>query len=184
MNFIKYFFKLHSLTFDIGLDIVKKVIKMHIYDIEVMNSYNQKEKLSKYKGQVLLIVNTATECEFTEQYDHLEDLYEKYHEQGFTILDFPCNQFGEQAPGTMEEIMSFCADTYGVSFPQFKKIDVNGPLESPVYTYLKEHQKPGSSQRIEWNFTKFLLDREGHVIERFEPLVTPYEIENHIIELL
>lgn len=103
------------------------VMKMNLYDIEVLDSHNQKIKLSKYQGHVLLIVNTATECEFTEQYDHLEDLYEKYHEQGFTILDFPCNQFGEQAPGTMEEIMSFCADTYGVSFPQFAKIDVNGP---------------------------------------------------------
>ena len=109
---------------------------MNLYDIEVLDSHNQKIKLSKYQGHVLLIVNTATECEFTEQYDHLEDLYEKYHEQGFTILDFPCNQFGEQAPGTMEEIMSFCADTYGVSFPQFAKIDVNGPQESPVYKNL------------------------------------------------
>lgn len=172
------------MTFDIELVIVKMVIKMNLYDIEVINSHNQKESLSKYKGQVLLIVNTATECEFTEQYDHLEDLYEKYHEKGFIILDFPCNQFGEQAPGTMEEIMSFCADTYGVSFPQFAKIDVNGPLESPVYTYLKEQQKPELSKRIEWNFTKFLLDRNGRVIERFEPLVTPYEIEDEIIKLL
>ena len=160
------------------------VMKMNLYDIEVLDSHNQKIKLSKYQGHVLLIVNTATECEFTEQYDHLEDLYEKYHEQGFTILDFPCNQFGEQAPGTMEEIMSFCADTYGVSFPQFAKIDVNGPQESPVYTYLKEHQKPELSKRIEWNFTKFLLDQNGHVVERFEPVVTPYEIEDEIIKLL
>ena len=134
------------------------VMKMNLYDIEVLDSHNQKIKLSKYQGHVLLIVNTATECEFTEQYDHLEDLYEKYHEQGFTILDFPCNQFGE--------------------------IDVNGPQESPVYTYLKEHQKPELSKRIEWNFTKFLLDQNGHVVERFEPLVTPYEIEDEIIKLL
>lgn len=157
---------------------------MNIYDINVLDSHHEKQSLSQYKGLVMLIVNTATECEFTQQYDDLEDLYEKYHERGFVILDFPCNQFGEQAPGTMEEIMSFCADTYGVSFPQFAKIDVNGPQESPVYTYLKEHQEKSLSQRIEWNFTKFLLDRKGHVIERFEPLVTPYEIEDKILELL
>ena len=99
------------MTFDIELVIVKMVIKMNLYDIEVINSHNQKESLSKYKGQVLLIVNTATECEFTEQNDHLEDLTERYHEKGFTILDFPCNQFGEQAPGTMEEIMSITLRT-------------------------------------------------------------------------
>ncbi|WP_028042942.1 glutathione peroxidase [Candidatus Stoquefichus massiliensis] len=153
---------------------------MNLYDIQVYDGDNQLQSLSQYKNQVLLIVNTATECEFTEQYDELEDLYEKYHEQGLTILDFPCNQFGEQAPGTMEEIMSFCADTYGVSFPQFAKIEVNGPNESPVYTYLKRYQDQSLSARIEWNFTKFLIDRNGQVVKRFEPLVRPYEIEIYI----
>lgn len=157
---------------------------MSFYDLEVLDSYGHLISLSQYKGQVLLIVNTATECEYTGQYDDLEDLYEKYNDQGFTILDFPCNQFGEQAPGDMEEIMSFCADTYGVSFPQFTKIDVNGPLESPVYTYLKEHQDSSLSQRIDWNFTKFLLDRNGNVIARFEPPISPYDIEDEIIKLL
>lgn len=157
---------------------------MNIYDLEVIDGNGTLQSLSQYKGQVLLIVNTATECEYTSQYDDLEDLYEKYHEQGFTVLDFPCNQFGEQAPGNMEEIMSFCADTYGVSFPQFSKIDVNGPLESPVYTYLKGHQDPSLSKRIDWNFTKFLLNQKGEVVQRFEPSVSPYEIEDNIIELL
>lgn len=157
---------------------------MYIYDIEVLDDKKKKCQLNKYKGKVLLIVNTATECEFTEQYDGLENLFEEYNDKGFTILDFPCNQFGEQAPGTMEEIISFCADNYSVSFPQFDKIEVNGPEESPLYTYLKEHQNPQLSKRIDWNFTKFLLDREGNVVHRFEPLVKPREIEKYIEELL
>lgn len=157
---------------------------MNLYDLEVIDDNNQVQSLSKYKNQVLLIINTATECEFTEQYDDLEDLYEKYHEQGFCILDFPCNQFGEQAPGTLEEIISFCADTYGVSFPQFAKIEVNGPNESPVYTYLKANQEPNLPNRINWNFTKFIIDRQGNVAARFEPLVKPFEIECLIEKLL
>ena len=151
---------------------------MNLYEIEVLDNNNQTISLNNYKDQVLLIVNTATDCEFTEQYDDLEELY------GFCILDFPCNQFGEQAPGTMEEIMSFCADTYGVSFPQFAKIEVNGPNESPLYTYLKEKQDSTLSKRIDWNFTKFLVNQEGDVVARFEPLVKPREIENNIKKLL
>lgn len=157
---------------------------MNLYDINVLDNNNQLQSLSTYQNQVLLIVNTATECEFTEQYDELEDLFEQYHDQGFWILDFPCNQFGEQAPGTMEEIISFCADTYGVSFPQFAKIDVNGPNEAPIYTYLKENQDPELSKRIDWNFTKFLIDRKGNVVARFEPLVKPKEIALEIEKLL
>ncbi|HIX80353.1 MAG TPA: glutathione peroxidase [Candidatus Erysipelatoclostridium merdavium] len=157
---------------------------MNLYDINVLDNNNQLQSLNTYQNQVLLIVNTATECEFTEQYDELEDLFEQYHDQGFWILDFPCNQFGEQAPGTMEEIISFCADTYGVSFPQFAKIDVNGPNEAPIYTYLKENQDPALSKRIDWNFTKFLIDRKGNVVARFEPLVKPKEIALEIEKLL
>lgn len=157
---------------------------MNLYDINVLDNNNQLQSLSTYQSQVLLIVNTATECEFTEQYDELEDIFEQYHDQGFWILDFPCNQFGEQAPGTMEEIISFCADTYGVSFPQFAKIDVNGPNEAPIYTYLKENQDPALSKRIDWNFTKFLIDRKGNVVARFEPLVKPKEIALEIEKLL
>ena len=157
---------------------------MNLYDINVLDNNNQLQSLNTYQNQVLLILNTATECEFTEQYDELEDLFEQYHDQGFWILDFPCNQFGEQAPGTMEEIISFCADTYGVSFPQFAKIDVNGPNEAPIYTYLKENQDPALSKRIDWNFTKFLIDRKGNVVARFEPLVKPKEIALEIEKLL
>lgn len=157
---------------------------MNLYEITVIDNNNKSISLNNYKNQVLLIVNTATECEFTEQYDDLEDLYEKYHNQGFTILDFPCNQFGEQAPGTLEEIMSFCADTYGVSFPQFAKIEVNGPNESPLYTYLKENQDSTLSKRIDWNFTKFLIDRNGNVAARFEPLVNPSQIASILEKLL
>ncbi|MFQ6793061.1 MAG: glutathione peroxidase [Thomasclavelia sp.] len=157
---------------------------MNLYEIEVYDNNNQIQSLNKYKNQVLLIVNTATECEFTEQYDELEDLFEQYHDKGFWILDFPCNQFGEQAPGTMEEIISFCADTYGVSFPQFAKIDVNGPNESLLYTYLKENQNSSLSKRIDWNFTKFLIDRHGNVVNRFEPLIKPSEIAQAIEKLL
>ncbi len=157
---------------------------MNLYELEVKDGNGQMVSLKAYENQVLLIVNTATECEFTEQYDELEDLYEKYHDQGFTILDFPCNQFGEQAPGTLDEIRSYCADTWGVSFPQFDKIDVNGPLESEVYTYLKQAQDASLSKRIEWNFTKFLLNRKGEVVQRFEPLVKPREIAKWIEETL
>ena len=141
---------------------------MNLYEIEVLDNNNQTISLNNYKDQVLLIVNTATDCEFTEQYDDLEELYEKY----------------QQAPGTMDEIMSFCADTYGVSFPQFAKIEVNGPNESPLYTYLKEKQDSTLSKRIDWNFTKFLVNQEGDVVARFEPLVKPREIENNIKKLL
>ena len=157
---------------------------MNLYDLVVYDNNHQPHALNQYKQLVILIINSATECEFTEQYDDLEDLYEKYHDQGFTILDFPCNQFGSQAPGTMEEIISFCADTYGVSFPQFEKIDVNGPNESPVFTYLKEHQDKSLSKRIDWNFTKFLIDQSGHVIARYEPLVKPSEIAPTIESLM
>ena len=157
---------------------------MNLYDINVLDNNNQLQSLSTYQNQVLLIVNTATECEFTEQYDELEDLFEQYHDQGFWILDFPCNQFGEQAPGTMEEIISFCADTYGVSFPQFAKIDVNGPNEAPIYTYLKENQDPALSKRIDWNFTKFLIGANGQPLERFESNCYPMNFEQKIVDVL
>lgn len=157
---------------------------MNIYDINVLDENEQLVSLDKYKNQVLLIVNSATECEFTEQYDDLEDLYLEFKDQGFCILDFPCNQFGEQAPQTLEEIISFCADTYGVSFPQFSKIDVNGPNEAPLYTYLKEHQDTTLPRRINWNFTKYLIDRQGNVIARYEPMIKPREIKAAIKKLL
>ena len=135
-----------------------------IYDFKVMDDVGQRVSLSDYKGKVLLIVNTATRCGFTPQYKDLEQLYQKYHLQGFEILDFPCNQFGEQAPGTIQEIHSFCTANFDIHFPQFDKIDVNGPQAHPLYTWLKEQAGGGD---IKWNFTKFLIGRNGKVIKRY-----------------
>ena len=136
-----------------------------IYDFKVMDDVGQRVSLSDYKGKVLLIVNTATRCGFTPQYKDLEQLYQKYHLQGFEILDFPCNQFGEQAPGTIQEIHSFCTANFDIHFPQFDKIDVNGTQAHPLYTWLKEQAGGGD---IKWNFTKFLIGRNGKVIKRYE----------------
>ena len=136
-----------------------------IYDFKVKNDAGQEVSLADYKGKVLLIVNTATKCGFTPQYEDLEPLYQKYHGQGFEILDFPCNQFGQQAPGTIQEIHQFCTANYDIHFPQFDKIDVNGENAHPLYTWLKEQAGGGD---IKWNFTKFLIGRDGKVIKRYE----------------
>lgn len=157
---------------------------MSIYDYKAKDAEGQEIDLSIYKGKVLLVVNTATGCGFTPQYEGLENLYKKYQEQGFEILDFPCNQFGNQAPGTEQEITSFCQLIYGVSFKQFAKIEVNGAGEHPLYTYLKSEKGGVLGDKIKWNFTKFLIDREGHVVERFAPTVTPEKIDDKIKELL
>lgn len=157
---------------------------MSIYDIEVFDRKGNKVSLSDYKNKVLLIVNTATGCGFTPQYKGLEKLYDTYKDQGFVILDFPCNQFGHQAPGTNDEIYEFCSLNYQVTFPQFKKIDVNGKDESPLYTFLKNEKKGIGGKRIKWNFTKFLVDKNGMVVERFAPTIKPEEIENKIKEML
>lgn len=155
-----------------------------IYDYKVKAQDTTEVSLADYKGKVLLIVNTATGCGFTPQYDGLQDLYEKYQKQGFEILDFPCNQFAGQAPGDDGEIHSFCTGRYGITFPQFSKIDVNGEKESPLYTYLKERQKGVMGNNIKWNFTKFLVDRNGNVVGRFAPTVTPKKLDEKIKELL
>lgn len=157
---------------------------MSIYDFKVRNAEGGEVDLADYKGKVLLVVNTATGCGFTPQYEGLQDLYEKYGEQGLEILDFPCNQFGNQAPGSEEEIVDFCQSRYGVTFPQLAKIEVNGADESPVYTYLKSQKTGFMGSKIKWNFTKFLLDRNGNVVERYAPTVTPEKIEDKIKELL
>jgi len=136
-----------------------------IYDFKVKDDAGQEVSLADYKGKVLLIVNTATRCGFTPQYKDLEPLYQKYHAQGLEILDFPCNQFGQQAPGTIQEIHEFCTANYGIHFPQFDKIDVNGENAHPLYTWLKEQAGGGD---IKWNFTKFLVGRDGKVIKRYE----------------
>ncbi len=150
--------------------------KDNIYQFKVLDGQGDSVSLSIYKGQVLLVVNTATQCGYTPQYEDLERIYEAYREQGFTILDFPCNQFGGQAPGSFEEIHEFCTGNYNITFPQFAKIDVKGPNASPLYVWLKE-KKPGE---IPWNFTKFLIDREGNVVSRFSHSSSMVSMENAI----
>lgn len=165
---------------------------MTIYDFKVKRQDGSEKSLCDYKGKVMLIVNTATGCGFTPQYDELQDIYEDYKDKGFEILDFPCNQFGEQAKGTDEEIHSFCTGRYGITFPQFSKIDVLGENQDPLFRYLSENTEfkgfgkgpmallmKGVAKKkdkdyknngnIKWNFTKFLIDREGNIAGRFEP---------------
>jgi glutathione peroxidase len=141
--------------------------------------------LDEFQGQVLLIVNTASRCGNTPQYAGLEQLYRSYKERGFAVLGFPCNQFGAQEPGTGAEIASFCERNYGVSFPLFAKIEVNGPQAHPLYQFLKR-AKPGifGTERIKWNFTKFLIDRQGRVVGRFAPSTTPQKLAAAIEALL
>ncbi len=153
---------------------------MSVYDYTVKDAENNEVSLKDYEGKVLLIVNTATGCGFTPQYEGLQDLYEKYQDQGLEILDFPCNQFGNQAPGTEEEIEDFCQSRYGVTFKMFHKIEVNGENESPLYTYLKSEQKGFMGNNIKWNFTKFLVDRNGKVIDRFGSTTTPEKLEEKV----
>ena len=196
-------------TLHLGSHFVQKRKAMAtVYDFQLKDKKGNEVSLSDYKGKVLLIVNTATECGFTPQYDELEALYKAHRAQGLEILDIPCNQFGGQAPGSDEEIHEFCTMKFGVEFPQFKKSDVNGADELPLYTFLKQ-QKGFSgfdanhkltpilegmfdkatpdwrkSNDIKWNFTKFLIDREGHVVARFEPTHDIKDIEKQIEQLL
>ena len=166
-----------------------------IYDIKVKDMDGKEVSMSEYKGKVLLIVNTATKCGFTPQYEELQELYDKFKDKGLVILDFPCNQFGEQAPGDIASIHQFCTEKYSTTFPQFDKIDVNGENESPLFAFLKSKQtfkgfgngaqakfmdemmkkkdpEYASKPDIKWNFTKFLVDAQGNVIARFEPTVS------------
>ena len=156
-----------------------------LYDISVNDIHGKPVKLDRYKGKVLLIVNTASECGFTPQYKGLEALYKKLHGKGFEILGFPCNQFGAQEPGTEDEIAAFCELNYGVSFPLFAKVDVNGDDATPLYRYLKS-AKPGllGSEAIKWNFTKFLVDGKGNVVERYAPNAEPASFAADIEKLL
>ena len=157
---------------------------MSIYDFTVTDDRGDLVSLEQYRGKVLLIVNTATGCGFTPQYKDLQSLYESYQNKGFVVLDFPCNQFGKRAPGTNAEISSFCEINYKTSFPRFSKIDVNGAYEEPMFTYLKSQQGGVLGNKIKWNFTKFLIDRKGNVLERYSPLVNPKNIESRIKSLL
>jgi Glutathione peroxidase len=177
---------------------------MTIYDFKVKDAKGNIVSLSDYKGKVLLIVNTATGCGFTPQYEGLENLYKKYRDQGFEILDFPCNQFLNQAPGTNEEIVQFCQTKYGTTFKTFSKIEVNGKNEEPLYTFLKQEASKDTENSetsafldklkklgqnvigtdIKWNFTKFLIDQDGNVVARYNPTLTPGDIDGKIAELL
>lgn len=141
--------------------------KQNIYNFSVKDKNDNDISLEEYKGKVLLIVNTASKCGFTPQYEGLESIYEKYKDQGFEVLAFPCNQFGKQEPGDQKEIKSFCSLNFGTKFPIFKKINVNGSKTTPLYDFLKA-QAPGvlGTKAIKWNFTKFLIDKQGHVIKK------------------
>ena len=180
---------------------------MSIYDFTVKDRKGKDVNLADYKGKVVLIVNTATSCGFTPQYKELQEIYEANHDKGLEILDFPCNQFGGQAPGTNEEIHTFCTGRFGITFPQLGKIEVNGPGADPLYKYLTDNTTFAGfdnsdlgkllddmmtkadpaykdSSSIKWNFTKFLVDRKGNVVARFEPVVTPEDLEDEIEDLL
>lgn len=159
--------------------------KMSIYNFEVKTIDGVKTTLEAYKGKVLLIVNVASKCGFTYQYEGLEKLYKTYKNKGLVVLGFPCNQFSEQEPGNEEEIKSFCSLTYDVTFPMFSKIDVNGQNAHPLYVYLKQQQSGFlGSESIKWNFTKFLVNKEGKVIDRFAPATNPESLEETIKGLL
>ena len=155
---------------------------MSVYEFKVKNQKGEDISLSQYKGKVLLIVNTATKCGFTPQYDELEELYEKYKDQGFEILDFPCNQFFHQAPGSAEEINQFCSLRFGTQFPRFQKIDVNGENADPLFVYLCRQNETGKVKKVKWNFTKFLVNRNGEFVGRFEPTAKPKSFEEKIAE--
>lgn len=146
---------------------------MNVYDFKVLSQKGEEVSLDIYKGKVLLIVNTATKCGFTPQYEALEAMYEELHDKGFEILDFPCNQFLHQAPGSDEEINQFCSLKYNTKFPRFKKIDVKGANADPLYKWLICQNEKGKAKNIKWNFTKFLIDKNGNVVERFGSMDKP-----------
>ena len=196
------------LLLTILLNFTTVMAQTSVLDFTVKDRKGNDVALSEYKGKVLLIVNTATRCGFTPQYEELEALYKNYKDKGLEILDFPCNQFGNQAPGTDEEIAQFCSLNYGTEFPQFKKIEVNGPGEDPLFTFLKKEKgfegfdlnhpiggkldemmrkmDPDFDKKpdIKWNFTKFLVDGNGKVIKRYEPTHDIKLIEQDIVKLL
>jgi glutathione peroxidase len=155
------------------------------YDFNATSLAGEPVALREFTGKVMLVVNTASKCGFTPQYEGLEALYQKYRDRGLVVLGFPCNQFRDQEPGSAEEIGSFCQKNYGVSFPMFAKIDVNGHSAHPLYRWLKQ-TAPGvlGTERIKWNFTKFLVDRRGEVVERYAPATKPQDLAKDIEELL
>jgi glutathione peroxidase len=159
---------------------------MHsLYEFEVTTIDGETLRLDVYRGRVLLLVNVASRCGFTPQYAGLEELYRKYRERGFTVLGFPCDQFGKQEPGNETEIKEFCRLSYDVTFPLFAKIEVNGPGADPLYKYLTSARRGFLwTKAIKWNFTKFLIDRDGKVVRRFGPMVRPEKIERDVLRVL
>lgn len=157
---------------------------MNIYDFKAKDIDGELIDLSTYKGKVLLVVNTASKCGFTPQYKGLEALYQEFDKESFAVLGFPCDQFGNQEPGDESEIKGFCELNYGVTFPLFEKIDVNGEQAHPLFNYLKSEKGGLLTKDIKWNFTKFLIDKNGNVIERFAPTTTPENIRNKIKALI
>lgn len=157
---------------------------MSVYNFSVKDQSGNDVSLKKYEGKVLLIVNTATKCGFTPQYEGLEALYEKYADKGFVVLDFPCNQFFRQAPGSDEEINQFCSLKFNTKFPRFKKIEVNGDKADPLFVYLESQNPKGKVKKVKWNFTKFLVGRDGEFIARFEPTEKPESFEKEILKAL
>ncbi|MCK8059672.1 MULTISPECIES: glutathione peroxidase [unclassified Fusibacter] len=158
---------------------------MSFYQLEAVDGFNKVKSMQAYKGKVVLVVNTASKCGFTPQFEGLEELYKTYKDQGLEILGFPCNQFKEQEPGSQDEIVQFCQLNYGVTFEIFEKVDVKGENIHPIFDYLT-NQKKGAlgSKDVKWNFTKFLIDQNGKVVKRFAPTDTPKKIEKSIKELL
>jgi glutathione peroxidase len=158
---------------------------MSVYDYSATSLSGEEKSLGDFRGKVLLIVNTASKCGFTPQYAELEALYRKHAQGGFAVLGFPCNQFGAQEPGDAAEIGAFCSATYDVTFPMFGKVEVNGPKTHPLFQYLKNAKKGvAGTEQIKWNFTKFLVDRDGQAMARFAPTTKPFEIDPQILRLL
>ncbi len=160
------------------------MINKSIYDIHVTTIEGFTKSMSEYRGKVLLIANTASRCGFTPQYNGLERLYKDHKERGFVVLGFPCNQFMKQEPGTDEEIKSFCTLNFNVTFPMFSRIEVNGAGTHPLYDFLKSEAPGLFNRNIKWNFTKFLVDRDGRVVKRFAPATSPEKIEKDILKIL
>lgn len=155
-----------------------------IYEFNAKDLNGNVVDFAQFKDKVLLIVNTASKCGFTPQFEGLEKLYQSYKDQGLVVIGFPCNQFGSQDPGSNEEIGEFCQKNYGVSFLMMQKIDVNGDNEHPLYTWLKKQEGGFLTDGIKWNFTKFLVNRQGEVVDRYEPTTKPGAIESEIVKLL
>ena len=157
---------------------------MSFYSFTANNIEGHEVSMRDFEGKVVIVVNTASECGLTPQFESLEKLYQEYKDRGLVILGFPCNQFGSQDPGSDGEILGFCQRNYGVSFPMFSKIDVNGEMAHPLYKFLKEEQKGLLGSAIKWNFSKFLIDREGNVVERFAPTTEPEDMREAIEKLI